>query len=184
MNSPNPKLVNDLARLATKYSSRDWNTLLQWIDDSERREQLRALLVELAGASKTRRRTSKPKKRRPSRAAKVRETLAKIHTEDSERADLLEDIWLKLNQRELLPTIVAVRVFAEAMGFKGLDASRRDQAVTELMERLVELPGDALEQKMRKTAVEDRHLGDEYEGWVRLILNPPGDKHADESGSV
>jgi len=100
----------------------------------------------------------------------VRESLAQVRAEDAARADLLEDIWLKLRERELLPTIAAVRVFAQVMGSKGIQSTRRYQAVTELMEQQVALPGDALEHRMRHTVVEDRKLGEEYEEWVRLIL--------------
>jgi hypothetical protein len=45
-----------------------------------------------------------------------------------------------------------------------------EQAVAELVERLVEIPSGDLEQMMRQTVVEDRELGDEYERWVHLIL--------------
>ncbi len=79
-------------------------------------------------------------------------------------------MWRKLRQRELLPTMTAVRTFAEATGLKGLESTRREQAVAELIEQLVEMPSDDLEQMMRHTVVEDRKLGDEYERWVRLIL--------------
>ncbi|HMJ73392.1 MAG TPA: hypothetical protein VK471_08540 [Solirubrobacterales bacterium] len=174
MGEPNARLVNDLARLVVKYKASDWNRLLDWVDDEKRRAQLRQLLVELGGASKEKRRANGPKKRKPSGTKKVREALVRIRKDDADRADLLDDIWLKLRQRELLPTIGSVRAFAEAMGTKGLNATRRDQAVTELMERLLPLPIDALEERMRQTVVEDRSLGDEYERWVGLILRPPG----------
>ncbi len=42
--------------------------------------------------------------------------------------------------------------------------------LAELIEQLVEMPSDDLEQMIRHTVVEDRKLGDEYERWVRLIL--------------
>ena len=86
---------------------------------------------------------------------------------------MLEDIWVKLRERELLPTIAAVRAFAEAIGSKGIHSTRRDRAVTELMGLLVELRGDSLEQRMRETVVQDRKLGDEYEQWVQMILGRP-----------
>lgn len=175
MKPPVPTLLADLARLAGKYDAKEWEELASWLDDHARREELRALLLELGTVSRTRRRQAPRRKRKPSRTAGLRDSLAAIRAEDVDRADLLEDVWLKLRQRELLPSLAAVRAFAEAMGSKGLRATRRDQAVTELMERLVELPGDALEQKMRQTVVEERKLGDEYERWVQLILRRPGD---------
>jgi hypothetical protein len=80
-------------------------------------------------------------------------------------------MWLKLRSRELLPTMATVRAFTEAAGLKGLESNKREQAVAELIERLVEMPNDDLEQMMRQTVVEDRELGDEYERWVHLILH-------------
>jgi uncharacterized membrane protein YccC len=168
-------MVSDLARLATRHSAKDWEELARWIEDPHHREVFRHLLLELAEVSKAAPKARPPKKRKASKAARVREQLQKIRTEDQDRADLLDDVWLKLRQRELLPTLSALRAFAEALGFKGLKANRRDQAVTELMALLIELPGDSLDRKLRKAAVviEERNLGDEYQSWVRLILQRP-----------
>jgi hypothetical protein len=170
MNEPNPKLLRDLAGLAAKYRPRDWEELAAWLEDEGQRERVQTLLVELASVSRARRKqtTRRVKPRAP--ASRVREALARVRAEDAARADLLDDIWLKLRNRELLPTLTAVRVFGQAMGSKGIQSKRREQAVTELMERLIELPGEALEQRMRQTVVDDRKLGEEYEEWVRLIL--------------
>jgi hypothetical protein len=38
------------------------------------------------------------------------------------------------------------------------------------MGRLIEIPGDSLEQRMRETVVNDRGLREEYGELVRLIL--------------
>lgn len=175
MSGPNRQLLSDLARLAAKYEPKDWTQLVAWLEDERRRGELRALLLELAATSHARRKARPRRVQEPSRASRVRAALAEVRVEDAARADLLEDVWLKLRERDLLPTIGAVRVFAEAMGLKGLKSKRRDQAITELMERLVELPGDALEQRMRQTVVEERKLGEEYEQWVRLILGRPSE---------
>jgi hypothetical protein len=166
----NPKLLNDLARLAVKYRKSDWEQLAAWISDEAQREQIRCALLDLAAVSQSARKRPRrrPKKRTP--ASRLREAITKVRGEDAARADLLDNLWLKLRERELLPTLAAVRAFGEAIGSKGIESTRRDQAVTELMERLLEMPGDALEERMRQTVVHDRSLGDEYEEWVRLIL--------------
>lgn len=164
----------DLARVAARYSPEEWESLIDAINDEARRAELSAVLKELAAASRPRRqRRPAGGVRTPPRAERVRGTLARIREGDAARADLLEDVWLKLRQRELLPTMPLMRAFAEAMGMKGLDAAKREQAVTELMEQIVEIPADALEQMMRDTVVHDRKLGEEYEQWVRLILRQP-----------
>jgi hypothetical protein len=171
MTELNPKLVADLARLAARYPPRDWQCLIEYFEDDRRRAQLGALLRELAATSRARTRdTSKGVERRPGRAPRVREALDRIRVTDPARANLLEDVWLKLRERELLPTMSTLRAFAEAAGFKGLTSAKREQAVTELMERLIDVPNDALESMTRHAVVEDRKLGEEYERWVQLIL--------------
>jgi hypothetical protein len=89
------------------------------------------------------------------------------------RADALDQLWSKLRDRELLPTMPMVRTFAAAVGLKGLTSTKRDQAVTELLEQLVGMPLDEVERLMAATVVEDRKLGDEYDRWVRLIIGHP-----------
>ncbi len=174
MNELNPKLLADLARLASKYRPKDWEQLAAWLEDEKQRKQLRLLILELAAASRpSRKRRSKPSKgtKRPAAASQVREKLANMRIDDPTRADLLEDTWLKLRERELLPTIADVRAFAQAIDSKGIQASRRDQAVTELLEILIALPSDSFEHNMRQAVVEDRNLGEEYQRWVKLILS-------------
>jgi len=168
MSELNAKLLHDVARLAAKYQPREWEQLAAYLDDPAQREQVKNVLLELASVSRSRRKQAPSRPRRA--AVPVREALARIRQDDPARADLLDDIWLKLRERELLPTIATIRAFADAMGSKGIKSTRRDQAVNELVVQLIELPGDALEQRMRQTVVEDRKLGDEYEQWVRLIL--------------
>ena len=170
---PDLELLSDLARLATKHEPKAWRSLIALLDDDEGRQRVRALLVELAGASGRPRRAARRSAKRPSRAAQLRRELVEVRGHDPARGDLLEDIWLKLRERELLPSLAAIRAFAEALGLKGIRASRRDQAVLELMEHLIRLPAEDLERRMRETAVSDRKLGDEYEHWVRLILEGP-----------
>jgi ribonuclease D len=173
MSAPNKKLLSELARLAAKYKPKDWEELAAWLDDPQRRQTLQTLLHQLAAASGSSHRPAPRKKRKVSGVPKVRDELKKLRKKDADRADLLEDIWLKMRRRELLPTLATLRMFAEAMGAKGLRSTRRDQAVTELMELLIKMPSDSLEQRMREVAVQDRGLGDEYGRWVQLILGRP-----------
>lgn len=172
MTELNRQLITDLARLAVRYSPDDWDRLLELLEDERRRGQVTTLLRELAASSRARRQ-NRPKGSAPAHAHRVREALAAIGEVDAGRAELLEEVWRKLRQRELLPTLPLIRAFAEATGLKGLNASKRDQAVTELMEQIVDMPHEELERLMRDTVVQDRKLGEEYERWVRLILGQP-----------
>jgi hypothetical protein len=181
MTRVNPDLLADLARLATKYDAREWAALSSLLDDDAKRGQLRSLIEDLAAVSRKRSRPGSRKKRtkpspsrKPSRVARLRNGLADLRRTDERHAVLLEDIWLKLRERELLPTLGAVRAFAAAAGLKGLESTRREDAVTELMERLIELPSSSLEERMRMTVASQRDLGQEYGDWVRLILSSSG----------
>jgi hypothetical protein len=175
MTEPNYKLLSDLARLAAKYRPKDWEQLAAWLDDESQRQRLQTLMTELAAVSRAPRKKPARRTKAPAPASRLRKELAKVRREDTRRADLLEDIWLKLRERELLPTTAAVRSFAQAMGSKQATSSRRDQAIIELMHLLIQLPGGALEERMRQTVVTDRKLGEEYEEWVRLILGRVSD---------
>lgn len=165
-------MVGDLARLATKYKAKDWEELAQWLDDPGHQRTFHSLLMEFAEVSAASKQLGPRKKKRQGQAAKVRGQLKKIRSQDPERADLLEDVWLKLRQRELLPTIASIRSFADAIGAKSLKSTRRDQAVTELMELLIRFPEQSFELKLREALeLDDRNPSDEYETWVRLILD-------------
>jgi hypothetical protein len=114
----------------------------------------------------------RPKTRRTKGTERVsiRAEIDALRQQQPERADLLEEVWIKLRDRELLPTVTSIRSFASLLGTKKITATRRDRAIDELMRVLLELNEDALEQRMREVAVEDRNLGEEYSDWVRLIL--------------
>jgi len=174
MTTPNPRLVNDLAQLVGKYKASDWEALAAWLE-GERLDQLRLLLKEMAAVSREVKTKRKPKTRTPmnapSRVPLLRERIKHIRQADPVSADLLDEIWLKLRERELLPTIADVRAFAAVVGMKRLQATRRDQAITELMEHLAGLQPQSLLEEMRATLASERSFGDEYEQWVRLILN-------------
>jgi hypothetical protein len=133
------------------------------------------LLTEMALASHEvkgkRKPTAGARKQPPSRIPLLREKIKQVRQTDPASADLLDEIWLKLRERELLPTIADVRAFAAVLGRKELAATRRDQAVTELMEHLAGMDPQRLQAEMRITLSSERRFGDEYERWVSLILN-------------
>jgi hypothetical protein len=173
MTGPNRQLVLDLAKLAARYPPEDWQELVDCLEDKLRRKQLTRLLGELAQASRARRGPTSGSHTQ-SRASRLRQSLVAVRREDPDRADLFEERWKKLRQRDLLPTMGAVRAFADAAGLKGLESTRREQAIPELLSHLIELPVAESEQMMRQTVIHDRKLGDEYASWVRLILDRKG----------
>lgn len=178
MSEPSQKLLKDIAVLAVRYKPAQWEALAEWLDDPARRSLVQQMLREFAAISREAPRPSRAKARTSKRlrGSTVRGELEALRREEPDRADLLEEIWRKLRERELLPTVTAVRSFAGLLGTKKITATRRDKAIDELMGVLFELNEDALEQRMREVAVEDRRLADEYSDWVRLILGrSPGD---------
>jgi hypothetical protein len=176
MNEPSQKLLKDVAALAVKYKPDQWEALAVWLDDPARRDVIRQMLREFAAISREAPRPARTRARTKTRRPKgtqqvaVRAEIEALRREQPERADLLEEVWIKLRDRELLPTITSIRSFASLLGTKKITATRRDRAIDELMRVLLELNEDALEQRMREVAVEDRKLGEEYSDWVRLIL--------------
>jgi hypothetical protein len=174
VNELNHKLVADLALLGGRYPPEDWAYLIACLDDVTLREQVRNLLRELEATSHSVRYRTRPGTRAAVRTKRLREALERIRATDPVRADGLEQLWEKLRGRELLPTMPMVRAFAAAVGLKGLDSQKREQAVTELLERIVDMPPDELERLMSETVPEDRQLRNEYERWVYLIMGPSG----------
>lgn len=174
MTTPNPRLLEDIARLVGKYKPEDWEALVAWLRE-DRLEDLRVLVIEMALASREvkaqRKPRSRTRKQAPSRIPHLRDRIKQVRQADPASADLLDEIWLKLRERELLPTVADVRAFAAMLGKKKLDAARRDQAVTELMEHLAGVEPERLQEEMRATLASERRFGDEYERWVSLILN-------------
>jgi hypothetical protein len=171
MKELNSNLIADLARLVAKYGPEEWTALLEHLEDERRRVQIATLLRELAASSQSTKDKASRGDRQPSRAPAVREALKRLRGTDPEKAGLLEDVWIKLRNRELLPTMTMVRAFAEAVGIKGLSSPRREQAVTELMEQLIDMPDGTLGRMTQLSARDDPQLAEEYERWVALILD-------------
>jgi len=172
----NPQLIGDLARLASRYGPDEWERLLHALEDDGQRGQVTMLLRELASTSRSRQRRQVRGSHSSARVHRVREALTTIRGADPARAAALEEVWQKLRERELLPTMPLVRSFAQATGLKGLQSSKREQAVTELMEYIVAMPPDELQRIMRETVVQDEGgLTAEYERWVSLILGQPSE---------
>jgi hypothetical protein len=165
----NLRLVADLARLVSRYDAEDWAALSRLLQDAESRKALAAMLDELAQASARQRSTGRPQ--RPASPSNIRGRLAELEKTDPERAQVLNDLWMKVRSREVLPDTASVRAFSEAVGIKTLVVRRRDQAISEILEHLITLPDVELQDALSRATIRvDRRLGEEYEKWVALIL--------------
>lgn len=173
MTAINPKLIADLARLIGRYDPEDWTALSRLVQDQDSRAKLAAMLDEFADASARQR--LKNRARAPARRTdpNIRDRLVELRASDPQRADVLNDLRMKLRSRELLPDMPSIRAFSQAVGMKTPVSSKRDQAISEIIEYLITLPDGALQTALsRATMIVDRKLGDEYEKWVTLILGP------------
>ena len=173
MTTVNPKLIADLARLVTRYDPEDWTALSRLVQDGDSRTKLAAMLDEFANASARQRlkNQSRPSGRHTN--PNIRDRLAELHESDPQRADVLNDLRMKLRSRELLPDMPSIRAFGQAVGMKTPVSGKRDQAISEIIGYLMTLPDGALQTALsRATMRVDRKLGDEYEKWVALILGP------------
>lgn len=169
MTSINPKLLADLARLVSRYEPEDWVALSRLVRDKDSRESLAVLLDELAQASARQRPRSRSQK--SVSPINVRDQLAQLRENNSQRASVLNDLWMKLRSRELLADMPSVRAFSEAIGMKMLVSRRRDQAISEIVEYLIPLPDEELQTALSRATIRaDRKFGEEYEKWVTLIL--------------
>jgi hypothetical protein len=172
MSKVNPKLIADLARLAARYSPEDWRALSRLLQDDDSRALVAAMLDELAKASGRARQGSSTRAKTAVARPNTRDRLARLHQTDPESAELLSDLRTKLRTRELLADMASLRAFSEAVGMKTLSTGRREQAVSEIIQHLMNMPREALETALSRTTLKvDRELGREYEQWVSLILN-------------
>lgn len=169
MTAINPKLLADLARLVSRYEPEDWASLSRLVQDKDSRVRLAALLDELAQASARQR--SGTRSQKSVSPINVRDHLAQLRETNPQRASILNDLWMKLRSRELLPDMPSVRAFSEAIGMKTLVSRRRDQAISEIVKYLITLPDEELQTALSRATIRvDRKFGEEYEKWVALIL--------------
>jgi len=173
MTGVNPKLIADLARLVSRYDPEDWAALSRLVQDKDSRTALAAMLDEFAEASARQRLKNQPRTSARRTKPNIRDRLVALRETDPKRADLLDDLRMRLRSRELLPDMPSIRAFSQAVGMKTPVSSQRDQAISEIVGYLITLPDGALQTALsRATMRVDRKLGDEYEKWVTLILGP------------
>lgn len=162
----NRDLLIDLARLAKKYPSEEWDSIISWLQDEESRKRLLALIQELTEISKKVKGTPK----RGQRASGITRLLDEVREADPQKAELLGEFWRKLQSHEILPTFSTLRMFAEAAGLPIFSAKKREQAVNELIRQFATLPYTNIQNALQKASIAHRDFGEDYERWVSLIL--------------
>jgi alanyl-tRNA synthetase len=168
----NKDLLIDLARLVKKHPPEEWESVINWFKDEERREKLLAIIQELAGVSKKIHDKSRRKRNIPG----IAYLLDEVRQIDPQKAELLRQFWNKLRSREVLPTFSTMRMFAEAAGLPIISAKKREQAVNELMRQFMNLPYDEIQDTLQKALIARSNFGEDYGRWVDLILGNRSDR--------
>jgi hypothetical protein len=179
----NTSLLNDLGRLARKYEPRDWQNLIDALTSDSRRAELVMLLEELHAASAN----SRPTKsnRQSGRTQHLRELLTRLRESEPDRAEFLEDFWLKLRTKELLADMTSMRKFAQAVGLKHFDAKRREQGAVLITTYLAELQAPDFDAALSEVGAHTEAQPEDYRRWVHLILgNDASDAMTNEDQSV
>jgi len=163
----NTSLLEDLVRLTKKYEAEDWETLLLYLNDETKRAGLVKLLESLSTVSRRHASLGKRGKKSPG----IYKLLQDLKAEDPAKADILKDFWQKLITRELLPSAGSLRHFAEVSGLKRPTSEKREQAISELICQLLNLPLEVIKEILGKASIShNRDFGEEYTRWVQLIL--------------
>jgi len=169
----NTKLIADLVRLAKKYRPEEWMSIIDWLQDPERRKGIVTLMRELSAVSgKT---ENRPRRRR--NVPSIAHLLDEVRRSDLRKAEILQEIHSKLQSREILPTFNTLRMFTETAGLAALSSRKREQAINELMRQLSILPYEKIQSVLQKASIGRPDFGEDYERWVALIL---GNKAGDE----
>jgi len=169
----NTKLIADLVRLAKKYRPEEWMSIIEWLQDPDRREGLVSLMRELRAVSG--RTENRPRRRQ--NVPGIAHLLEEVRRSDLRKAEILQEIHSKLKSREILPTFSTLRMFTEAAGLAALSSRKREQAINELMRQLSTLPYEEIQSALQRASVGRPDFGEDYERWVSLIL---GNKVGDE----
>ncbi len=161
----NAKLVTDLALLVRRYPIEDWHTIIEWLKDDTKRQELILLFDELGKLSKQVKRKPTYGKRRS-----ISQLLEEVRASDPRKAELLRNFYLKLLSKEILPTLGSLRMFGEVAGLKEMLPKKREQMVNEVIRQLSTLSYEDLQKTLEYTSSRSTDFGKDYEHWVRLIL--------------
>lgn len=160
-----PGLVAEIGRLLVEYPERDWRALADSLRDRALIEALAAAVddaVELVERSKE---ASKKERPRP----RVNE-LARIAREDKSKAAVLLELKSRLTDKAKIVTLADIRGFASVLGMKEKLASRREQAVNQIIHYLATRTTVEIEAALRTAVPVQKTPGQEFDRWVDLIL--------------
>jgi hypothetical protein len=162
-------LLIDVARLLEKYGQATFKRLADSLDDPEFTATVRRLVGATANTLPA------PRGRARDRASAERRRLIRLAERVSEvgghtaGAPLLGFIQAVIDDETRLPRLKEIRSFAERNGLAAPTSTSRRNALAQVLDQLVSLPGETVEplaaELYESARVDDRSL----EGWSRII---------------
>ena len=173
-------LLVDLSRLIKKHGIEPFEKLSLLLSHPDFSRQLADILSDIAKSAREVQQSRNQRVSKDSGKALERELL-QVQRSDPERARILKSAYDELNSRTLLPSLQEVVAFAQDNGFHPLKTASRKAAVVELVGRLLALPTDEIEGRLRRARHTSLKSDRSLEGWSSIILareEPPGDPEA------
>lgn len=160
-----PSLLAEIGRLLVEYPEKDWRVLAGRLRDRTLIEDIAtfiddAIVLVAKSAEKTKKERSKPR---------ISE-LARVAQEDKEKAELLSALKSRLTDKDKTVTLTYIRGFASSLGMKAELASRREQAVNQIIHYLATKTTEEIEAALHTVLPAQQSLGQEFDRWVDLIL--------------
>ena len=159
-------LIIELYKLINKYSVEDWRALHTLLSN----EDLRTIIAKITPEIQSIKRLNQPLK------SKAEPKIPKVTVPDflsipdSEKRQLLIVFRTALRTKELSPALSDLRQLAETAGMKENLATKRNQAIDQIIRILVNNDIDNINRVIETSDMSKLDLGDEYSRWVDHIL--------------
>lgn len=171
-------LTAEIGRLLVEYPEKDWKALADGLRDRALMEDIAAAIDEaMVRVVKSVKKTKKVR-RKPGESV-----LAKVARDDKAKAEMLSALKSRLTDKDQHLPLTYIRRFASSLGMKEQLASRRDQAVNQIVVYLADRTTDEIEDILRTALSPQQAQGQEFDRWVSLILGGSGSqKHNSADG--
>ena len=160
-----PSLVAEIGRLLVEYPEKDWRTLADRLRDQALIENIAAAIDDaIALVAKSAKKTKKER-------SKPHTILASsLVREDEAKAEILSALKSRLTDKDKAVTLADIRGFASSLGMKEELATRREQAVNQIVRYLATKTTEEIEVALHTVLPVQQPLGEEFDRWVNLIL--------------
>ena len=161
-----PPLVAEIGRLLVEYPKKDWRALAGVLEDRTLIEDIAVAIDDaLARVERSKEKTKKERRAKPRMSE-----LARVAREDKSKADILSALKSRLTDKDKAVTLAYIRGFASSLGMKEELASRREQAVNQIIHYLATRTTVEIEAALSAVVPVQQSQGQEFDRWVDLIL--------------